>query len=756
MRRVELTIALATGLAVFGCGGGGGGSGGGRASGFLGGSGSPGIPVTQSCDGFCANQRLSPEQVNLVCQQAVNEAIAQGVQATCAVVDRVGNPLAVYEMPGAPQTVRIGSNNNDLAFPGNGLEDVPGGANQGTAQVATPTGLPNLSAPISARFAAISKAGTAAYLSTQGNAFTTRTASQIIQEHFNPGEFMQAGGPLFGVQFSQLPCGDIARKSPEIVPAQGGAGPKRLPLGFAGDPGGVPLYINGDPAGAVGIEVDGIYRVDPRTADDDVDIEEIIALAAQRSFEASKDRESRQITVMGKLLRYTDLDTPNPREIASPPVMDTNLTTVTGASLVDVTTLNPNAAANANFFRASGGVVTGRRFLSAESGYLLLEGDPNDPSKNGYFNSNLESRMLVNPDGTAFLGQNIVNPAIDPKSTIPVAGAVNNPRPSLSPTPANNGLTAQEAGTIVVNAIRVAQKSRAQIRRGIQGPGFPFMQVNISVVDLAGNLNAFSGTRDAPVFGTTVSIQKARTAAFISRAPNGADPNMPTSAADDLMADMQETIVPGVVDVNVQTQSLGQYVLDARAFLADDTALANGKAFSDRSGGNLSRPFFPDGIDGNANGPFSKPISSWSPFNTGLQLDLVITRLLRSLLADPTITSCTGPELLEVRGGIQIFPGSVPIFKNGVLVGGIGISGDGVDQDDLIAFEGLKQGGIALNPANTRGFGDQPGFVGNAPLAVRSDTIRAAAPGGESGFLRFVNCPPTPFLNSDAQNVCEN
>ena len=39
-----------------------------------------------------------------------------------------------------------------------------------------------------ATLAAISKAGTGAFLSSQGNAFSTRTASQIIQEHYNPGE----------------------------------------------------------------------------------------------------------------------------------------------------------------------------------------------------------------------------------------------------------------------------------------------------------------------------------------------------------------------------------------------------------------------------------------------------------------------------------------------------------------------------------------------------------------------------------------
>ncbi len=80
--------------------------------------------------------------------------------------------------------------------------------------------------------AAIAKAVTAAYLPSEGNAFSTRTASQIVQEHFNPGEALTPGGPLFGVQFSQLPCSDLSRRFAGGAPD---AGPKRSPLGLSGD-----------------------------------------------------------------------------------------------------------------------------------------------------------------------------------------------------------------------------------------------------------------------------------------------------------------------------------------------------------------------------------------------------------------------------------------------------------------------------------------------------------------------------------------
>lgn len=40
------------------------------------------------------------------------------------------------------------------------------------------------------------------------------------------------------------------------------------------------------------------------------------------------------------------------------------------------------------------------------------------------------------------------------------------------------------------------------------------------------------------------------------------------------------------------------------------------------------------------------------------------------------------------RNGIITFPGGVALYKNGKLVGGIGVSGDGVDQDEAVAFGG--------------------------------------------------------------------
>ena len=168
-------------------------------------------------------------------------------------------------------------------------------------------------------------------------------------------------------------------------------------------------------------------------------------------------------------------------------------------------------------------------------------------------------------------------------------------------------------------------------------------------------------------------------------------------------------------------------------------------------GGNLSRPFYPDGVDGLGPGPFSKPFGIWSPFNTGLQLDSVVDNIATHILfADDvgafidTDATCTffvpdGTTMLSrIANGFQIFPGSVPIFRGAQLIGGIGVSGDGIDQDDMTSFLGLHNAGLALGTG-----------VGNAPAGIRADNL---VPG--SARLRFVNCPYKPFIASNAQNVC--
>jgi hypothetical protein len=186
---------------------------------------------------------------------------------------------------------------------------------------------------------------------------------------------------------------------------------------------------------------------------------------------------------------------------------------------------------------------------------------------------------------------------------------------------------------------------------------------------------------------------------------------------------------------------IGAYVAAMRNFLGDITSLSNGTAFSTKAIGNLSRPYVPDGIIGSPHGPLSRPFAQWSPFSTGMQLDLSLDAIVSSAFGDLGV-GCTG--LARLRNGLQIFSGGVPIYRivAGVprLVGAIGVSGDGTDQDDMIAFLGLAQAGAALGTG-----------IGNAPPALRADALILPLP---LGRLRYVQCPVAPFNDSTAQNVC--
>jgi hypothetical protein len=231
------------------------------------------------------------------------------------------------------------------------------------------------------------------------------------------------------------------------------------------------------------------------------------------------------------------------------------------------------------------------------------------------------------------------------------------------------------------------------------------------------------------VFGIDVSLQKARTASFFS-GPN---------AGSDLLGD--------------PSAEVRGFVGAARTFFADPAALTGKYAFSDRGNGNISRPYFPDGELARPPGPFGRPIGKFNPFSTGLQSALIVGNLAQHLAfvtgasaSDPqrcTALPDAAPGQNRLQNGVQIFPGSVPVYRGNTLVGGLGVSGDGIDQDDMISFLGLNNAGKLL------------GTLGNAPVAIRSDQIVVRLSDGKDVRLRYVSCPFAPFLDSAEQNVCQ-
>ena len=657
-RRVSLALVACAALSA--CGGGS------NSGSTLGTTPPPSGTPDSGCTGSCANAQsfLSAADTQTVIAQAAAEAHSQGKPALIAIVDRVGNVLAVYKMQGAPATATITSNRGVVG------------------------GLENLQVP--SELAAIAKAITGAYLSSEGNAFSTRTASQIIQQHFNPGDNGTPSGPLFGVQFSQLPCSDLNTSS-------GTAGPHNSPLGLSADPGGFPLYKNGTPVGGIGIVADGIYGLDGNVEDKDRDIDEYIAMAGTFGFGAPVDRRADRISAGGILLRFSDVGY---SDLAANPANAPPYSTLSGGVLLAVP----------GYFSGSA-IADGQAFGQPDSGIR-----PDD-----MFYTGLDAFVLDDGSGN--------------NRYAPIAG-----------TDGANALTANEVQTLMQQALTVANRARAQIRNPLGSQA----RVSVSIVDTNGVALAVARTRDAPMFGTDVSLQKARTAAFNSGAyAAGA---LQSLAPVNYFADSVDVTHQQVTLTTVAQKNLGDYVTNVRAFLGLPNALGDGAfAFTDRAGGNMARPFYPDGIDGTSNGPLSYPLSQWSPFHDGLQLDLVYNALALNLAnylgaagftlsvdhVPATTTGCTGSPRLP--NGIQIFPGSVPIYRGNTLVGAIGVSGDGVDQDDMVSFLGLHNAGMKLN-----------GAIGNAPTAMRADTL---APQG--AHLRYVECPMAPFLDSSDANVCE-
>lgn len=539
---------------------------------------------------------LTETDIRQIIGQGITAAQNLGLAATFAVLDREGNILALYEMKGATKTVTV--------------QDVGKQGTPGDLQGLEGLGNTVFSNVVPATAAVISKAGTGAFLSTFGNAFTTRTAAYIIRENLPPFITNMASGPLFGVQISSLGCSDV--KMPG------------LPLGMSGDTGGIPIYKNGVPSGGLGVEINGLYNValnrgidlgTPVTPKDELynreGIEEVVAFAATRGFEPPDAITADKILVNG--IRF-----PFRRMFDIPKV----------------------SAAS----------------LDANGALLPIPGEMTARIRTGV---PTEFRDIMLRDRKV----RVVNRFFPFKDGV--------------------GLTSSDAEQILFQGVVEANRVRAAIRRPIEVAA----EVNLTVVDVDGNILGIVSTPDAPIFGFDVSAQKARTDVFFSR--------------PDTMSLLNKA-------------GMGKY---ATNLFSEGLRMDGEFAFTSRAIGFIHRPFFPDDIAGTKEGPLSTPISTFSPLNEGLQTDyllqgankdpnyqvkkndlsFVIGRSIINVLTGKTGTPEThfcdatnGRAMNLLNSGLMIFSGSSPLSKNGNLVGAIGISGDGTNQDDIISAYGSK------------------------------------------------------------------
>jgi uncharacterized protein GlcG (DUF336 family) len=102
---------------------------------------------------------------------------------------------------------------------------------------------------------------------------------------------------------------------------------------------------------------------------------------------------------------------------------------------------------------------------------------------------------------------------------------------------------------------------------------------------------------------------------------------------------------------------------------ADLEGVPAGIAVNNRTLGYAGQPLFPGGIDFTDPGPF---------------FDVFLNDLANAC-------SQGFQEPNANQNGIVFFAGSTPLYRDGKLIGGLGVSGDGVDQDDYVTFAGAGE-----------------------------------------------------------------
>lgn len=239
-------------------------------------------------------------------------------------------------------------------------------------------------------------------------------------------------------------------------------------------------------------------------------------------------------------------------------------------------------------------------------------------------------------------------------------------RPHDSSNP--NGLKAADVIQIVNNGIAEANRVRAAIRLPVGSR----TKMVFAVADTNGDVLGVFRMDDATFFSIDVAVAKSRNTAYYADA----------------------TAIQDVDRVR-------------RTSAAPASLTPKGTAFTNRTFRFLAEPRYPSGADGSPPGQFSqlrdlskatgipansvanvtKLVESTAPINISNFNDA--TASVAGHNAFFAATNFRDPSNIANQNGIVFFPGSAPLYKNGVLVGGYGVSGDGVDQDDVVTNAGL-------------------------------------------------------------------
>ncbi|MFK8114588.1 MAG: hypothetical protein AB8B91_20470 [Rubripirellula sp.] len=280
------------------------------------------------------------------------------------------------------------------------------------------------------------------------------------------------------------------------------------------------------------------------------------------------------------------------------------------------------------------------------------------------------------------------------------------------------GLTAEVVDQIITTGIEEANRTRAAIRLDLDNgfrPGARTRMV-LSVTDTSGELLGLYRMPDATIFSIDVAVAKARNTAYY---------------ADPLALQPEDRL-----DANGD----GVFGSTSKQLGSNADTVPVGTAFTNRTFRFVVEPRFPSGVElsGNANHLQNDPnlnlcdqdpilcsqvtpqsilqLPGIDPF-TGENLvdseplpfdvyangnefgvlafdSFVPTRNFRDTGDASVVLYGTGTnQPLANQNGIVFFPGSTPLYLNDdptALVGGFGVSGDGVDQDDIVTAAGQQ------------------------------------------------------------------
>ena len=266
------------------------------------------------------------------------------------------------------------------------------------------------------------------------------------------------------------------------------------------------------------------------------------------------------------------------------------------------------------------------------------------------------------------------------------------PSDSFGPTPA-------APGVVFIGGIALPFVTQSSLPAGVSvgpvaGAGSYFVAPTNSagqppegdlITPAAGPLGGLSATDVQTILDNAEATANTTRAAI--RLPIGSRARMVIAVADldgtiIGLRRMQDSTVFSIDVAASKARNMVYFNSSART-AADLNQVPIGTAVTNRTISFGAQPFFPPGIDGSAVGPF---------FNLFLQ----------DLASPCTQGMQAGPANVN-KSGIVFFPGSAGLYRNGTLVGGLGISGDGVDQDDYVTNGGTK------------------GF--EAPTSIRADQI---------------------------------